>query len=80
MYYIYLNDSSGPVKREIEPIASTTESSIVIGGLDPSQMYTLAIAVATNDGKLVGRVSETGKCIQTVFRAVKLLNKGLYTT
>ena len=40
-------------------------------------MYSLAIAVATNEGKLVGRVSEAGKCIQTVFRAVKPLNKGL---
>ena len=51
MYYIYLNDSSGPVKREIEPTANTTKSSIVIDGLDSSQTYMLAIGVATNGGE-----------------------------
>ena len=54
MYYIYLNDSSGPVKREIEPIASTTESSLVIDGLDSSQTYVLAIGVATDGVNLIG--------------------------
>ena len=54
MYYIYLNDSSGPVKREIEPTANTTESSLVIDGLDSSQTYMLAIGVATDGGNLIG--------------------------
>ena len=61
VYYIYLNDSSGPVKREIEPIASTTESSVVIDGLDSSQTYMLAIGVATDGGNLIGPVSGSGK-------------------
>ena len=54
VYYIYLSTSSGPVKREIEPTANTTESSIVIDGLDSSQTYVLAIAVATNGGNVIG--------------------------
>ena len=61
VYYIYLNDSSGPVKREIEPTANTTESSIVINGLDSSQTYMLAIGVATGGGNLTGPVGESGK-------------------
>ena len=60
MYYIYLNDSSGPVKREIEPTANTTESSIVIDGLVSSQTYMLAVGVATDSGNNLGDVSETG--------------------
>ena len=54
VYYIYLNDSSGPVKREIEPTVNTTESSLVIDGLDSSQTYMLAIGVATDGGNLIG--------------------------
>ena len=61
VYYIYLNDSSGPVKREIEPTANTTESSIVICGLDSSQTYMVAIGVATGGGNLIGPVSGSGK-------------------
>ena len=61
MYYIYLNDSSGPVKREIEPTANTTESSIVINGLDSSQTNMIAIGVATGGGNLRGPVSGSGK-------------------
>ena len=61
MYYIYLNDSSGPVKKEIELTANTTESNIVIDGLDSSQTYMLAIGVATDGGNLTGPVSESGK-------------------
>ena len=60
MYYIYLNDSSGPVKREIEPTANTAESSIVIDGLDSSQTYLIAIQVATDGGNLVGPISISG--------------------
>ena len=57
MYYIYLNDSSGPVKRGIEPTANTTESNIVIDGLDSSQNYMLAIGIATRGGE---NLTETG--------------------
>ena len=60
VYYIYLNDSSGPVKREIEPTANTTESSIVISRLDSTKSYTVAISVATNNGTLMGNSSEPG--------------------
>ena len=60
MYYIYLNDSSGPVKREIEPTANTTESSIVIDGLDSSQTFMVAIGVATDGGNIIGPVSGSG--------------------
>ena len=61
MYYIYLNDSSGPVKREIEPTANTTNSRIVIDGMDSSQTYVVAIGVATDGGNLIGPVSKSGK-------------------
>ena len=60
MYYIYLNDSSGPVKREVEPIANTTNSSVVIDGLDSTQTHMLAIEVATDGGNNLGDVSATG--------------------
>ena len=64
MYYIYLNDSSGPVDREIEPTANTTESSIVIDELDSSRPYIAAVEVATGtdheDSSLFGPMSEPG--------------------
>ena len=60
VYYIHLYDSSGPVKREIEPTANTTESSIVIDGLDSSQTYLIAIQVATDGGKVEGPISISG--------------------
>ena len=62
MYYIYLNDSSGPIKREIEPTANATESSLVIDGLDSSQTFMVAIGVATDGGNIIGPAiaSESG--------------------
>ena len=64
MYYIYLNNDSGAVDREIEPTANTTESSIVIDGLDSSRPYIAAVEVATGtdheDDNLFGPVSEPG--------------------
>ena len=64
VYYIYLSTSSGPVDREIEPTANTTESSIVIDGLDSSRPYIAAVEVATGtdeeDDNLFGPVSESG--------------------
>ena len=60
VYYIYLNDSSGPVKREIEPTANTTESSIVIDGLDSTKSHNIRIGVATGGGQYVGTLSEPG--------------------
>ena len=70
MYYIYLSTSSGPIKREVEPTANTTESSIVIDGLDSSCAYIATVEVATGndheDGNLFGSVSESGKCIHVI--------------
>ena len=78
MYYIYLNDSSGPVKREIEPTVNTTESSIVIDGLDSSQTYMLAIGVVTDGGKRLGDVSETGTTL--LHKLISLLDPlGIFT-
>ena len=66
VYYIYLRTSSGPVKREVEPTANTTESSIVIDELDSSRPYIAAVEVATGtdheDGDFIGPVSEPGNC------------------
>ena len=62
VYYIYLNDSSGPVKREIEPTANTIKSSIVIDELDSTKSYTVIITVATNNGTSMRYSSEPGLC------------------
>ena len=61
VYYIYLNDidSSGPVNRKKELIINTTESSNMIGGLDSSLTYLLAIGVGTDGGYVKG-LSKTG--------------------
>ena len=61
MYYIFLYDSSGPVKRAIEPTAniSTTNSSIVIDGLDSMKSYTVAIDVVTGGGRATGKPGNT---------------------
>ena len=74
VYYLYLNDSSGTVKREIEPTANTTESNIVIDGLDSSQTYMLAILVATDSGNNLGDVSETGTYVSCKCKQISHLD------
>ena len=67
VYYVYLSTSSGPVKREIEPVANTTDSSIVIDGLDSSQTYLAYIRVAANGGNTRSDTSEPGICALHVY-------------
>ena len=59
VYYIYLSTSSGPVKREVEPTANTTDSRIIIDGLDSTKSYTVTIGVATGGGQYIGTPSES---------------------
>ena len=60
MYFVTYQPSSqvGQVARAV----NTTNSSVVIGDLDPTTQYTLTVDVATAGGKLRGTLGP-GQCM-----------------